>query len=118
MFVGPGAAPSRRLRAPGADPRPAPCRLRIRPRVAGRPAHPEVPGSLRRGVTRVPEDVDGRVPGEMLADGTGRLLRLLPERSGVEGEDLVEAPIAEVRVLQRDGLEHGPARVDVVAIAP
>src|SRR6187200_1879053 len=54
----------------------------------------------------------------MLADGTERRLRLLPEGSDVEGEDLVEAPIAEVRVLQRDGLEHSPARVDVLAVPP
>ena len=32
---------------------------------------PEVPGSLRRGVARVPEEVDGPIPGEVLADGTG-----------------------------------------------
>src|SRR3954471_22985088 len=79
---------------------------------------PEVPGSLRRGVARVPEEVDGSIPGEVLADGTERRLRLLPEGSDVEGEDLVEAPIAELRVLQRDGLEHSPARVDVLAVPP
>src|SRR3954453_6703575 len=38
MFIRSGAAPSRRPRGPGAGPRPAPCRRRIRPRVAGRPA--------------------------------------------------------------------------------
>src|SRR4051812_49473383 len=54
----------------------------------------------------------------MLADGTESRLRLLPEGSDVEGEDLVEALIAEVRVLQRDGLEHSPARVDMLAIPP
>ena len=51
---------------------------------------PEVPGSLRRGVARVPEDVDGPIPGEVLADGTECRLRLLPEGSDVEGEDLVK----------------------------
>src|SRR5206468_1296582 len=72
----------------------------------------------RRGVARVPEDVDGPIPGEVLADGTERRIRLLPEGSDVEGEDLVEAPIAEVRVLQRDGLEHSPARIHVLAVPP
>src|SRR3954471_11280408 len=69
-------------------------------------------------MARVPEEVDGPVPGEVLADGTERRLRLLPEGSDVEGEDLVEAPIAEVGLLQRDGLEHSPARVDVLAVPP
>src|SRR3954466_2091904 len=69
-------------------------------------------------MARVPEEVDGPVPGEVLADGTERRLRLLPEGSDVEGEDLVEAPIAEVDVLQPDGLEHRPARVDVLAVPP
>src|SRR3954454_10408618 len=32
----------------------------------------EDPGSLRCGVARVPEDVDGPIPGEVLADGTER----------------------------------------------
>ena len=54
-------------------------------------------------MARVPEEVDGPVPGEVLADGTERRLGLLPEGRDVEGEDLVEAPIAEVGVLQRDG---------------
>ena len=76
----------------------------------------EVPGSLRRGVARVPEQVDGAIPGEVFAYGTQRRLRLLPEGSDVEGKDLVEAAIAEVRVLQRDGFEPSPARVDVLAI--
>jgi hypothetical protein len=44
MFIRPGAAPSRRPRGPGAGPRPAPCRRRIRPRVAGRPARSRGPG--------------------------------------------------------------------------
>ena len=52
------------------------------------------------------------------ADCTERSLGLQPEGSDVEGEDLVEAPIAQVRVLQRDGLEHSPARVDMLAISP
>ena len=60
-------------------------------------------------MARVPEDVDDPIRGEVLADGTERRLRLLPEGSDVEGEDLVEAPIAEGRVLQRDGLERGPS---------
>src|SRR5688572_32962745 len=38
---------------------------------------PEVPGSPRRGVARVPEEVDSPIPGEVLADGTERRLRLL-----------------------------------------
>jgi hypothetical protein len=46
-------------------------------------------------VARVPEEVDGSIPGEALAEGTERRLRLLPEGSDVEGEDLVEAAIAE-----------------------
>src|ERR687898_866071 len=79
---------------------------------------PEVPGSLRRGVARVPEEVDGPISNEVLADGTERRLRPLPEGSDIEGKDLVEAPIAEVRVLQPDGLEHSPARVDVLAVPP
>ena len=57
-------------------------------------------------------------PGRVLAYGTECGLRLLPEGSDVEGEDLVEAAIAEVGVLQRDGLEHSPARVDVLAVPP
>src|SRR3954449_9195510 len=69
-------------------------------------------------MARVPEEVDGPIPGEVLADGTERRLRLLPEGSDVEGEDLVEAPIAQVRVLQRGGLERSPARVDVLAVPP
>src|SRR3954451_14888150 len=77
---------------------------------------PEVPGSPRRGVARVPEEVDGSIPGEVLAYGAERRLRPVPEGSDVEGEDLVEAALAEVRVLQRDGLEHSPARVDVLAV--
>ena len=44
MFTRPGAARSRRPRGPGAGPRPAPCRRRIRPRVAGRPARSRRPG--------------------------------------------------------------------------
>ena len=68
-------------------------------------------------MARIPEEVDGPVGGEVLADGTERLPRLLPEGSDVEGEDLVEAPIAEVGVLQRDGLQRSPARVDVLAVA-
>jgi hypothetical protein len=39
-------------------------------------------------VARVPEEVDGRVPGEVLADGTERRLRLLPEGRDVEGKAL------------------------------
>ncbi len=46
-------------------------------------------------MARVPEEVDGPIPGEVLADGTERRLRLLPEGSDVEGEDLVEAAIVE-----------------------
>jgi hypothetical protein len=68
-------------------------------------------------VARVPEEVDGPVPGEVLADGTERRLRLLPEGSDVEGEDLVEAPIAEVRVLQRDGLRRSAGRISRVSTA-
>ena len=71
---------------------------------------PEVAGSPRRGVASVPEDVDRPVPGEMLADGTERRLRLQPERSDVEGEDLVEAPVAEVRVLKRGGPRARPCQ--------
>src|SRR3954451_2623459 len=78
----------------------------------------KVPGSLRREVARVPEEVDGPIAGEVLTDGPQRLPPLLPEGSDVEGENLVEAPIAELRVLQRDGLEHSPARVDVLAVSP
>jgi hypothetical protein len=44
MFIRPWSAPSRRPRGPGAGPRPAPCRRRIRPRVAGRPARSRGPG--------------------------------------------------------------------------
>ena len=62
---------------------------------------PRSRGSLRRGVARVPEEVDGPIAGEVLADGTERRPRLLPEGSDVEGKDLVEAPIAEVGVLRR-----------------
>src|SRR3954463_3400196 len=69
-------------------------------------------------MARVPEDVDGPIPGEVLADGTKPRLRLLPKGSDVEGEDLVEASVAEVRVLQSDGLEHSPARIDVLAVPP
>jgi hypothetical protein len=39
-------------------------------------------------VARVPEDVDGPIPREVLADGTERRLRLLPEGSDVEGKTL------------------------------
>src|SRR3954464_11280310 len=67
-------------------------------------------------MARVPEEVDGPVPGEVLADGSERRLRLLPERRDVEGEGLVKSPVAEVRLLQRDGVEHRPARVDVLAV--
>ena len=70
------------------------------------------PGLAPAEAASVPEDVDGPIPGEVLADCTERRRRLLPEGSDVESEDFVEAPIAEVRVLQRDGLEHGPARVE------
>jgi hypothetical protein len=59
-------------------------------------------------MARVPEDVDGPIPVEVPADCTERRLRLPPEGSDVEGEDIVEAAIAEVRVLQRDGLERSP----------
>jgi hypothetical protein len=69
-------------------------------------------------MARVPEDVDGPIPVEVPADCTERRLRLPPEGSDVEGEDIVEAAIAEVRVLQRDGLERSPARVDVLAVPP
>src|SRR3954447_13630679 len=55
---------------------------------------------------------------EVLSDRADRRLWLQPEGSDVEGEDLVEAPIAEVRVLQRGGLEHSPARVDVLTVPP
>ncbi len=64
-------------------------------------------------MARVPEEIEDTVPGEVLADGTERRLRLQPEGSDVEDEDLGEAPVAEVRVLQRGGLEHSAARVDV-----
>src|SRR5262249_29832512 len=47
--------------------------------------------SLRREVSCVPEDVDGPILCEVLADCTERCLRLLPEGGDVEGEDLVEA---------------------------
>ena len=42
--LAPGDAQSRRPPGPGADPRPAPCRRRIRPRVVGRPARSPGPG--------------------------------------------------------------------------
>src|SRR5262245_20590848 len=69
-------------------------------------------------MARVPEDVDSPTRAKGLADGAERHLRPLPEGSDVEGKDLVEAPIAEVRVLQRDGLEYSPARFDVLAVPP
>src|SRR4051812_22169044 len=93
MFTRPGAARSRRPRGPGAGPRPARCRRRIRPRAAGRPARFRGPGlaPVRSGAR--PRRCSGPIPGEVLADGTERRLRLLPEGGDVEGEDLVEAPI-------------------------
>ena len=114
----PWAARSRRPRGPGAGPRPAPRRRRTRPRVAGRLARPRAPGSPRRGVARVPEEVETAPSRRGAAYGTECGLRPPPRRSDVEGEDLVEAAIAEVGVLQRDGLEHSPARVDVLAVPP
>ena len=42
---------------------------------------PDVPGSLRREVARVPEDVDGAIPREAFADGTEPRLGLQPEGS-------------------------------------
>ena len=116
--ISPWAARSRRPRGPGAGPRPAPCRRRIRPRVAGRPARSPGPGLAPARSDARPRRCRGPHPGR---GGRGRhqaRLRLLPEGSDVEGEDLVIAPVAEVRVLQRDGLEHSPARVDVLAVPP
>src|SRR5215217_3342586 len=40
----------------------------------------------------------------------------MPEGRDVEGEDLVESLVPEVRLLERGRLQHGPASRDVLAI--
>src|SRR5688572_5424629 len=52
----------------------------------------------------------------MPPDDPQRLLRLKPEGRDVEGEDLVESVVPEVRLLERGRLQHGPASRDVLAI--
>ena len=118
MFIRPGRLRSRRPRGPGAGPRPAPCRRRTRPRVAGRPARPRAPARLPARSGARPRRGRRPRPGRGARVRHRVRPRLLPEGSDVEGEDLVEAAIAEVGVLQRDGLEHSPARVDVLAVPP
>jgi hypothetical protein len=53
---------------------------------------------------------------EELSDRSERVRRLLPEGADIEGEDLVEALVAEVGPLERCCMEDRLARVDVVAI--
>src|SRR3954451_19535938 len=52
----------------------------------------------------------------MEPDDPQRLLRLKPEGRDVEGEDLVESLVPEVRILERGRLQHRPASRDVLAI--
>jgi len=52
----------------------------------------------------------------MPPDDPQRLLRLKPEGRDVEGEDLVESLVPEVRLLERGRLQHGPASRDVLAV--
>src|ERR671939_800069 len=52
----------------------------------------------------------------MPPDDPQRLLRLMPEGRDVEGEDLVESLVPEVRLLERGRLQHGPSCRDVLAI--
>src|SRR5688500_15569809 len=52
----------------------------------------------------------------MPPDDPQRLLWLMPEGRDVEGEDLVESLVPEVRLLERGRLQNGPASRDVLAI--
>src|SRR3954463_1436749 len=54
----------------------------------------------------------------MPPDDPQRLPRLMPEGRDVEGEDLVESLVPEVRLLERGRLQHRPAFRDVLAIPP
>jgi hypothetical protein len=74
----------------------------------------EALAQARRGLAAsIPEHVDGAFRGKVLPHDLERLIRLEPERGHVEGEDLVEALSAEIGILERYRLEHGPARLDV-----
>ena len=74
------AARSRRPRRPGADPRPAPCRRRICPRLTGRPAGFRGPVLARaRSGARPRRCRDGPIRARWSADGVERRLRLQPE---------------------------------------
>src|SRR5215218_6510725 len=76
----------------------------------------QVASSAGLRVASVPEEIDRSIGGEMPPDDPQRLLRLTPEGRDVEGEDLVESLVAEVRLLERDRLQHGPSCGDVLAI--
>src|SRR3954463_14657226 len=76
----------------------------------------QVASSAGLRVASVPEEIERSIGGEMPPDDPQRLLRLKPEGHDVEGEDLVESLVPEVRLLERDRLQHGPASCDVLAI--
>src|SRR5262249_26524448 len=64
----------------------------------------------------VPEEIDRSIAGEMPPDDPQRVLWLKPEGRDVEGEDLVESLVPEVRLLEPGRLQHRPASCDVLAI--
>src|SRR5215216_4896569 len=76
----------------------------------------QVASSAGLRVASVPEEIDRSIGGEMPPDDPQRVLWLKPEGRDVEGEDLVESLVPEVRVLERGRLQHGPASRDVLAI--
>src|ERR687897_2840827 len=76
----------------------------------------QVASSAGLRVASVPEKIDRSIGGEMPPDDPQRLLWLMPEGRDVEGEDLVESLVPEVRLLERDRLQYGPACGDVLAI--
>jgi len=55
-------------------------------------------------VSSVPEEIERSTVGEVLAHDAERGLRIEPEGRDVEREDLVEASITEVGILERDPL--------------
>src|ERR671919_1476006 len=76
----------------------------------------QVASSAGLRVASVPEEIDRSIGGELPPDDPQRLLRLMPEGRDVEGEDLVESLVPEVRLLERGRLQHCPASRDVLAI--